>query len=287
MMTEGEGSMIIDAPAKINWFLDVVGKRPQDGYHLLQMVMQQISLMDKVSLQKSEKDILTSSVEDLPTNESNLALKAWLLLKKRFNLQECLAIHIEKNIPLSSGLGGGSTDAAAVLKGANQMLDLGLEHKELAELALQLGSDVPFFLLEGAALAEGIGEILTPLPALEKQYLLLVNPGFPVSTAEVYEDFSLEHISRKPQTPEIIEALMLGQPTQIGPLLVNVLETVTANKYPEINKIKFEMAACGLYPLMAGSGASVFGLAVDQESAQAAQEKFTQRWPFVEVFHTL
>ncbi|MGI5891150.1 MAG: 4-(cytidine 5'-diphospho)-2-C-methyl-D-erythritol kinase [Bacillota bacterium] len=277
--------MIINAPAKINWSLEIVGKRP-DGYHLLQMIMQQISLMDIVKLEESEVDSITSNA-GLPTNEDNIALKAWLLLKKELGLNQHLSIKIEKNIPIAAGLAGGSTDAAAVLKGANQLFDLGMSHHQLRELALKLGSDIPFCLLKGAALAEGIGEVLTPLPPLPRQHLLLINPGFSVSTAEIYKEFSPKKVKKRPHTQALIEALLFGEPQYIGPLLINFLETVTIEKYPQIAKIKFEMAACGLYPLMSGSGPTVFGLAPDEETALAVQKKLLKIWPFVKVCHTL
>lgn len=277
--------MIIQAPAKINWSLDIVGKRP-DGYHLVQMIMQQISLADIIELEEAEQDSIICDA-GLPLDEQNMALKAWLLLKEELDLKQHLEIKITKKIPVAAGLGGGSSDAAAVLKGVDQMFSLGLDHNQMNRLALKLGSDVPFFLIEGAAVAEGIGEILSPLPPLNKQYLLLVNPGLPVSTAEVYQEFSLKRVKKHPHIHPLIDALLFGEPQYIGPLLINVLETVTAQKYAQIKKIKFELAACGLYPLMSGSGPTVFGLAPDEQSAIAARNRLAAAWPFAEVYHTL
>lgn len=277
--------MIMQAPAKINWSLDIVGKR-SDGYHLVQMIMQQISLADIIELEEAEQDSIICDA-GLPLDERNLALKAWLLLKQELGLKQHLAIKIEKKIPVAAGLGGGSSDAAAVLKGADQMFGLGLDHNQLGRLALELGSDVPFFLLEGAAVAEGIGEILSPLPPLSRQYLLLVNPGLPVSTAEVYKEFSLKKVKKHPHIQSLIDALLFGEPQYIGPLLTNVLETVTAQKYAQIKKIKFELAACGLYPLMSGSGPTVFGLASDEQAALIVRDRLSSIWPFAEVYYTL
>lgn len=274
------------AAAKINWSLDVLGRRA-DGYHLLKMIMQRISLFDTVTVSIGAVDALSCD-GNLPQDERNLAFRAWLLLKKELGLKDCLQIKVEKQIPAAAGLGGGSADAAAVLLAANRLLKLGLKGEELAPLALSLGADVPFCLLGGAALAEGIGEILTPLPGLPAYHLVVANPGIGVSTPEIFRAFDAIQPPPPPiDTEGLLKALKAGDIPAIGGLLANHLEWATLKKYPVVAKLKEDMSAAGLYPLMSGSGASVFGLAVGAEEAEAAAERLAAAWPLVYQVHTL
>ena len=186
------------APAKINWGLDIVGKRA-DGYHLLCTLMQSVGLFDRVRIQKSERDCCVCS-PPLYGNGENLALRAWHLLKQEYVLPGGLCLEIDKGIPEGGGLAGGSTDAAAVLLGVDRLFRLGLGEERLADLGLRLGADLPFCLKGGLALVEGIGERLLPQRALRSYHLVLVNPGFPVSTAEVYRQFSFDQIAAHPES---------------------------------------------------------------------------------------
>jgi len=271
------------APAKINWSLDITGKRA-DGYHLVKMLMQNISLYDEISLFQEEKDNISCDMP-LPLDESNIAFKAWLLLKRELGLREHLRIKIKKNIPVAAGLAGGSADAAAVLKGANLLLGLHLSQKDLMTLGLKLGADLPFCIQGGCALVQGIGEIVEPLASWPKQYLVVANPGFAVSTASVYKEFSFASITRHPDTSALEIALRQGDVNVIGSLLVNLLENVTLKRYPKAEELKSEMASLGLYPLMSGSGPSIFGLAQGETHAFEAVSALNH-WPMAVVVHT-
>lgn len=272
----------IRAYAKINWFLDVVGRRP-DGYHLLRMIMQKIDLSDILSLQESNRNNFICD-GDLPRDEGNLVVQAWQLLQKELGLKQNLAIKLEKKIPVAAGLGGGSADAAALLQGANQLLNLGLSAPELAELGLSLGADLPFCLSKGLALVEGIGEKIRILPDIPPQYILLVNPGFPLSTRDVYAKHQLS--AENPDPQPLLEALSAGNPEQIGPLLANDLTAAAVKLAPVIKEIRQSLAEMGLWPLLSGSGPTVFALAASKAEAQSAAANLAGRWPFVRVLRT-
>lgn len=277
----------MDSYAKINLALDVIGLRA-DGFHQVSMIMQTISLADTVWLSKTgTADRITSNIDSIPLDEGNIALKAWLLVKERFRLPGGLKVHLEKRIPVEAGLAGGSSNAAAVLKGVNILFELGLDKRELAELGLSLGADVPFCVSGGTALAEGIGEIITPLPELPRLWLVLVNPGFGVSTREVYQLLDTITISRHPNISAIIKAVKSGDLTEITAHMGNVLEEVTLEKYPELVSIKKKMENMGLVSLMSGSGPTIFGVARTKEKADQAAAALTGRWKFVRVVHSI
>jgi len=275
------------APAKINLSLDVIGKRIS-GYHDVRMIMQSISLADQVRITIRDHGVsITSNVYNIPLNDNNIAVKAWELMREKFNLPGGLEIHLEKEIPVEAGLAGGSTNAAAVLKGINKIYDLGLADKQLAEIGSSIGADVAFCVIGGTALAEGIGEILSPLPSLPEAWLVLVNPGFGVSTGDVYQGLHWECISCRPDTDALIQAVKNGDWHNVSLNMVNVLEEVTLKKYPELQQIKNALAAEGLYPLMSGSGPTVFGIADTYEKAVHAAERIKSRWKTVLVAHTV
>lgn len=276
----------IAAGAKINWALDILGKRP-DGYHELKMIMQPVSLADELTLTQCLTDDAVSADVPLPSGAGNLALAAWLLLKKRYSLPQRLGIYIEKNIPIAAGLGGGSADAAAVLLGANQMFELGLDHRQLAELALPLGADIPFCLLGRASLARGKGEILEPLGSLPEQWLVLVNPGVPLSTALVYRNYIARENAPQIDINALKDALMLGDLAKIAPLMFNALEEPAQALCPQIGEIKRELRALGLHPLLSGSGPTVFAPAHDRDAAAQTAAALSGRWPFVKIARTL
>ncbi len=282
-------SIQLAAHAKINWSLDVKGKvesGEHQGYHLVEMVMQSIDLADSIYLQKSREDEIICSGA-LPQDSSNLALRAWLLLKDRLGLQQSLRIEIIKKIPVAAGLAGGSSDAAAVLKGVNTLLDLQFTEKQLAELALSLGADVPFCLYGRPAIARGIGEELTHLPDLPQQHLVLVNPGFDVPTATVYRSFVMDKEQNHPHTQRLVLALQRGNTREIPKYMVNVLESVTLLQYPQVQQIKDDLTACGLFAMMSGSGPSVFGLAKDEAHAKEAVDQLKSKWPVVLAVRTI
>lgn len=261
----------LEAPAKVNLTLKVVGKRA-DGYHELESVMQQISLRDKISLQSGGRGISVASNSSLiPANADNLAYKAAHLLYTKYYLKTGLKIFIEKNIPVGAGLAGGSTDAAAVLMGVNQLFKLGLEQAELMKLGLAIGSDVPFCIMGGTALARGRGEILTPLGTGPPLIMVLVKPDYQLSTARVYRQFRLEKVIDPPDNTAFLEAWhkydMIGLVAQMK----NDLETVSLDMCPEIQIIKTGLNELGATKtLMSGSGPSVIGIFTHQPEAEQA-----------------
>ncbi|MDD2496735.1 MAG: 4-(cytidine 5'-diphospho)-2-C-methyl-D-erythritol kinase [Desulfitobacteriaceae bacterium] len=275
------------APAKINLALDVKGIRP-DGYHDVQMIMQSISLADRIFVKRTRGESrITSSVTNIPLDGNNIAMKAWLLMKSRFGLPGELAIHIEKKIPVEAGLAGGSTNAAAVLKGVNVLFDLNLENFSLAKIGAELGADVPFCVFGGTALAEGIGEILTPLPSPPKIWLCLVNPGYGVSTAKIYQQFDSVNVDRHPDISGVVKAINTGNTRLIMEKLLNVLENVTLSIYPELVNIKSRLSEMGLFPLMSGSGPTILGLAETEDKVLQAASELRGKWKFVGTAHTV
>jgi 4-diphosphocytidyl-2-C-methyl-D-erythritol kinase len=259
----------LSAPAKVNYRLDVMGRRP-DGYHDLRMIMQPIDLCDQVTIARSAvRGIrVTCGTAGVPDGEGNIA---WRAARALFDPQGAgfgLEIAISKRIPVAAGLGGGSSDAAAVLLGVNRLLGLGLDRQRLMAVATPLGADVPFFLLGGPALAEGIGERLTPLEGIPAAWLALVNPGIPVSTAWAYNNVNLSLTTghRIPYIP-----LFYGTLVEVAAILANDLEQVTMGAHPVIGQIKERLLAAGaLGTLMSGSGPTVFGLFADQHAAEEA-----------------
>lgn len=284
--------LALKAPAKINLWLKVTGRRA-DGYHTLDTLMQKVSLCDELELRLCAKGIhlCCPGSEGLESCD-NLVYRAAELFLQTAGLQRAGATHgveisLKKNIPVAAGLGGGSSDAAATLKGLNVLLGCGCSGEELAALGLRLGADVPFFLADtSAAIAKGIGEILTPVDPLAGYNILLVNPGFPVSTQWVYQTFALtkkENASNLQDFQQEINGF--GSPcgfmegkAQLK-AMCNDLEEVTASRYPEIGKLKNVMAANGAAStLMSGSGPTVFGLFVDQQRAEACYAIFKRRF---------
>ncbi len=258
----------VPAPAKVNLILDVLGRRA-DGYHDVAMLMVRLSLHDQVRvvLDSGSAIVATCPGLELAPGEQNIAARAARLLLDHLGERRGVAIHIEKNIPAAAGLGGGSSDAAAVLLALNDLLGAGLSRGELQALGVRLGADVPFFLCgEMAAWATGIGERLEPWRGLPPCWLVLVNPRFAVSTAWVYQNLGLTHPRRMSKIPRF--PVRVGELVQ---LLRNDLETVTVSRHPEIAAIKGRLAEMGaLGALMSGSGPTVFGVFAGQTAAEQA-----------------
>lgn len=265
------------AYAKINLGLDVLGKRA-DGYHEVSMVMQSISLADTVTLEKHSGLVVQTGRSDLPGDSSNLAYKAAVLMAERFNKTPDVKITLDKHIFMAAGLAGGSSDAAAVLRGLNRLWQLGLNAAQLEELAAEIGSDVPFCICGGTALAEGRGEILTSLPEPQEAVIVLAKPQQAVSTAWVYKEFDSLKEAQHPDIGTLKAALLKGAAVLPLPGMGNALEGVTCARYPEINKIKKEMLAAGAqYALMSGSGPTVFAVSGSTQEAQKIIEAL-QAW---------
>jgi len=277
------------AYGKINIGLDVLKKRV-DGYHEVKMIMQTISLYDHITItkQKNATDIqLETNLSFLPTNDNNLVYKAAKLLKDEFGIQEGLEIKLEKHIPVAAGMAGGSTDAAATLQLLNTMFSLGLSTEELMARAVTLGADVPYCILKGTALSEGIGEILTPLPPLMPCFILIVKPPIHVSTKFVYENLKLDELKTHPNIDAIIEAIDTGNVYAMADNMGNVLETVTEGNYPVISSIKQLMIEHGaLSALMSGSGPTVFGIYDKEEAIHDAATFFKINYPLYRTYIT-
>lgn len=267
----------LQAYAKINLGLDVLRKR-EDGYHEVRMVMQSISLADTLTLRKCPGDGIRlrligagTDAEGLPLDESNLIYKAILLLKEEFRISEGIEAQLTKEIPIAAGMAGGSTDAAAALKAMNQLFSLGLSEEQLRIRGVSLGADVPYCLMGGTALAEGIGEILTPLPPMPDCLILIAKPPVAVSTAFVYGNLKVRELERRPDIDGMIASLEERDLSGIACRMENVLETVTVPAYPVIADIRQMMQEHGaMKSLMSGSGPTVFGIFSEISQAEAA-----------------
>lgn len=269
--------MRLKALAKINLGLDVL-RRKEDGYHEVKMIMQTIHLHDQIHIRKIDEDQIRirTNLYYLPNNENNLAYKAAKLLKDEFALPGGVSIYLKKVIPVAAGMAGGSSDAAAVLFGMNKMYGLKLSMQELMNRGVKLGADVPYCIMRGTALAEGIGEKLTKLPAMPKCHILIAKPPINVSTKFVYENLHANDLKPEdhPNVDIQIEALKEGNLEKLVANMGNVLESVTVPEYPVINEIKQMMTDCGaLGSMMSGSGPTVFGIFTDYTQAKEAYRK--------------
>lgn len=270
--------MELKALGKINLGLDVLGKRP-DGYHDVRMVMQTIYLYDQITITKrKESGIgLSTNLFYLPVNENNLAYRAAKLLMDEFEIRSGVDIFLEKHIPVAAGMAGGSSNAAAVLYGINRMFDLGLSMEELMKRGVSLGADVPYCIMRGTVLAEGIGEILTPLPPMPRCQIVVAKPPVSVSTKMVYEKIDSRRIVEHPDIDGIIEGLKEGDVTKIASRMGNVLEQVTVEEYPVIDKIRKLMNEGGAKgAMMSGSGPTVFGIFTEKSLAKKAALKIRE-----------
>ena len=261
------------ARAKINLGLDVC-RRLENGYHEVKMVMQTVDIYDELEFKKrNDPDIILSvnSRDYLGDLENNLIFKAAKLMKEWYNISQGIEIKLKKNIPVAAGMAGGSTDAAATMLAINEMFELGLSKEELMERAVSLGADIPFCILGGTALAQGIGEKLISLPAPPKASLLVVKPPIMVPTKWVYENLHLDELEKHPDIDGMIDALKEGNLRGITERMENVMESVTEQAYPIITDIKKMMLGNGaLNAVMSGSGPSIFGVFLDEETAHTA-----------------
>ncbi len=268
----------LKALAKINLGLDVLDQR-DDGYHNVRMVLQSIHLYDRVEMKrtKSPKIHVETNLYFLPVDENNLVYKAAQLMKDRYEIKGGVRITLRKFIPVSAGLGGGSSDAAAVMVGMNRLFNLNLKQNELVELGQQIGADVPFCVLRGTALAEGIGEKLTPLPSVPKCPILLAKPAVSVSTGRVYERLRLSPGTQHPDIDGLIGEIKEKNLHGIAEHMGNILETVTIPEYPVIRDIKRLMKDNGaMGVMMSGSGPTVFGLYESEKDIQGAYDALKQ-----------
>lgn len=269
----------LKALAKINLGLDVLGRR-DNGYHDVRMVMQSIYLYDDVRIKMEENPGISvvSNLSFLPEGEGNIAYRAAKLLTEEFNLEKGVQVTLNKHIPVAAGLAGGSTDAAAVLFGMNRLFRLGLSQKELMERGVRLGADVPYCIMRGTVLAEGIGEELSVLPPMPKCTILIAKPPVSVSTKTVYEALDAKEITKHPDIDGIIRGLEKQDIGMVASSMGNVLEDVTIPMHPVIEEIKYEMKAAGaINAMMSGSGPTVFGMFKNRSAAREAQRRIREK----------
>ena len=262
----------LKALAKINLGLDVVRRR-EDGYHEVRMIMQTIQLYDRLDIKRTQEPgiQIQTNMSFLPVNENNLIYKAAKLLMDEFSITDGVSVKLDKRIPVAAGMAGGSTDAAAMLIGVNRLFSLGLTKRQLMERGVQIGADVPYCIMRGTALAEGIGEALSPLPPMVKCPVLIAKPSISVSTKFVYQNLKLDDTTIHPDIDRLIDDIKAKNLHDIAAHMGNVLETVTIPNYPVIDEIKKHMLSNGAVgAMMSGSGPTVFGLFDDEDTAKKA-----------------
>ena len=280
--------MRLRAMAKINLGLDVLRKR-EDGYHEVRMIMQTIQMYDLLDIRKKEEPgiSLSTNLPYVPSDERNLVYKAAKLLMDEFDIKEGLSMKLTKFIPVAAGMAGGSSDAAAAFVGVNRLFRLGLSEEELMKRAVQVGADVPYCVMRGTALAEGIGEKLTRLPGLPKCYVLVGKPGINVSTKLAYENLHLDQIQSHPDIDGMISDIENQDLHSLTAKMQNVFEPGIISQYPVIQEIKDLMEANGaLKAMMSGSGPTVFGIFPDEQTTLACQAFLKEKGDARQVYIT-
>lgn len=281
-------SIRLKARAKINLGLDVIGRR-ENGYHDVRMVMQTVGLYDRIIMTRiPEEEIrIKTNIGFLPVNENNLVYKAIMLMKNKYKLDGGIEVDLNKFIPVAAGMAGGSSDAACALFGMNRLLELNVPMRELMKLGVEIGADVPYCLMRGTALAEGIGEKLTRLPDMPFCHILIAKPPVNVSTKLVYEKLDNTDVKLHPDIDGIIEAIKLKDVALVASRMGNVLESVTVPLYPVIDSIKKDMIEHGaINAMMSGSGPTVFGIFPDEQSMIACQQFLRQKGEARQVYTT-
>ncbi len=276
----------LKAYGKVNLGLDVLRRR-EDGYHEVRMIMQTVKVFDRLAFSELKEDTIriSSNLQYLPVNEDNLIYRACALMKEKYQIQTGVHIHLEKHIPVAAGMAGGSADAAASLIAMNKMFGLKVSQKTLMEYGLRLGADVPYCIMRGTALSEGIGEVLTKLPPMPDCYMVIAKPPFSISTKMVYENLHADQLTRHPDIDGMIDSLKRHDLYGITERMENVLETVTIKRYPDIAAIKEKMLQEGaLNALMSGSGPTVFGIYTEEAQAKAAMQRLKEEKMIRQVF---
>lgn len=281
-------SIRLKARAKINLGLDVLGKR-ENGYHDVRMVMQTVGIYDRIIMTKIPEDEIRikTNVGFLPVNENNLIYKAIKLIKDEFGIKEGIEVDLNKFIPVAAGMAGGSSDAACALFGMNKLFNLGIKTSELMEFGVSIGADVPYCIMRGTALAEGIGEKLTKLADMPFCYILVAKPPINVSTKMVYESLDMSEVVKHPDIDGIIDAINKKDARLVAERMGNVLEDVTVPLYPVIDVIKKDMIEHGaLNAMMSGSGPTVFGIFEDEETMRECQSFLKSKGDAKQVYTT-
>lgn len=282
-------SIQLKSRAKINLSIDVLGKR-EDGYHLVQMIMQTIDLYDIIKIKEliTEDIVIKSNSSDIPLDDNNIVYKAVNLLRNKFDIKKGVEIFIEKNIPVAAGMAGGSSNAAAVLVGLNKIWGLNLSEVELQEIGFKLGADVPFCISGRTAIAQGVGEELTYIKGLPKSTSILIcKPNLFISTEKVYKGLDLENIKYRPNNEFLINSLEKEDIKSVANNMVNVLESVTSKEHLQINEIEKIMLNCNaLGSMMSGSGPTVFGLFENENEALKGKEMLLKTYDQVYVVNS-
>lgn len=269
----------LKARAKINITLDIIGKR-DNGYHDVEMIMQTIDLFDRLLLRRIKKNKISikTNLTYLPVDERNLVYKIISYMKETYHIKEGVFVNLYKMIPVAAGLAGGSSDGAQTILGMNKLFNLKLEMEEMLDIGAKFGSDIPYCMIQGCALATGLGEKITLLEDFPDFHVLILKPKFSMSTAVVYQNFKLDQVLVHPETKTVIKAIKEKNTDVICDSLVNVLETVTPKIHPEINEIKEQLKSCGANGvLMSGSGPTVYGLFNDEKTALGALKQFKHK----------
>ena len=269
----------LKAYAKVNIGLDVLRRR-EDGYHDVKMVMQTVNLFDELTIEdtSSKGIIITANDDGIPTNEDNLIYKAAKLLLDEFNVDKGVKIDLVKNIPVAAGMAGGSTDAAATMVAINDLFSLGLSKEDLMKRGVKIGADVPYCIMRGTALSEGIGEVLSPIEGMPQCHVLIAKPEINVSTKFVYENLHANELTWHPDIDGLVSFIKKSDLNGIASKMENVLETVTVKEYPIIEDIKTYMKENGaLNSIMSGSGPTVFGLFDDKDIAEKAYDGLVKK----------
>lgn len=271
--------MRIEARAKINWTLDITGQRP-DGYHLMDMLMQSVTLSDEVILTPADDLTLTTGGSPLlVADEKHLALRAARALQRHTGCSKGAAIHVEKRIPVGAGMGGGSADAAAVLAGLNRLWGTGLSQAELEAIGLTLGADVPFCLRGGLTRTMGIGEVMEDLPCLRQYALVVIQPCEGLSTKEIFTAYHEGVVDFRPDNAAAAAALANGDAAALAAAMANVMQPVSVQRRPEIAQAIQALRDCGAFAAqMTGSGSAVIGAFDAESTALAAFEMLNKRW---------
>ena len=262
----------LNAYGKINLGLDVVRRR-EDGYHEVKMIMQTVKLHDGLTFCDTDADVIEieTNSADIPVTEDNIIYKACELMRRTYGITKGVRVKLDKQIPVAAGMAGGSTDAAAALVAMNRLFDLNLTEEKLMELGVKIGADVPYCVMQGTALSEGIGEVLTAVSPMPDCYIAIAKPPVGVSTKWVYQNLKVSELERHPDIDGMVVALNSGDLRGVADRMENVLETVTIPEHPEIEKIKNIMKDRGaLNSIMSGSGPTVFGVFEDKDMAQDA-----------------
>ena len=264
----------LKAPAKVNLFLEILGKR-DDGYHEIETIMQEIDLADSLQFEETQEGVtLECNDKNIPANQDNLVCKAANLILEECGIKKGVLINLEKNIPVGAGLGGGSSDAATTLKALNSLWKVGLNNEELIEFAAKLGSDIPFFINGKTALCRGRGELITPVEVRNRMDYIILFPRVHISTETIYKNLKIDLTKKRKDVSFFLDALKYSEVAGISKLLFNRLEEIIFATYPDLLQVKSTLESfdfCGLS--ISGSGSAFFGLCNDRHQAEVIKSK--------------